>query len=117
MGRCRRVGGIARPGEGVRPVSILDAIGNTSIVRLHKVVPPRCAGILAKLEWENPTGSVKDRMADAVISRAEADGRLKPGGTVSSTRGAARGHRWPWSAPPGATACRSSAPMPSARRS
>jgi cysteine synthase A len=91
MGRCRRVGGIARPGEGVRPVSILDAIGNTSIVRLDKVVPPRCAGILAKLEWENPTGSVKDRMADAVISRAEADGRLKPGGTVVEYTGGSTG--------------------------
>ena len=72
-------------------MSILDAIGNTSIVRLHKVVPPRCAGILAKLEWENPTGSVKDRMADAVISRAEADGRLKPGGTVVEYTGGSTG--------------------------
>ena len=52
-------------------MDILDAIGNTSLVRLRKVVPPGCADILVKLEWENPTGSVKDRMAQAVISRAE----------------------------------------------
>lgn len=63
-------------------LDVLQAIGNTSMVRLRKVVPPRCADILVKLEWENPTGSLKDRMAHAVISRAEADGRLKPGGTV-----------------------------------
>ena len=52
------------------------------MVRLHKVVPPNCADVFVKLEWENPTGSVKDRMAYAVISRAEEDGRLKPGDTV-----------------------------------
>jgi cysteine synthase A len=63
-------------------VDILSAIGSTSLVQLRKVVTPGSADILVKLEWENPTGSVKDRMARAVISRAEADGRLKPGDTV-----------------------------------
>jgi hypothetical protein len=53
-------------------MDILHAIGNTSMVRLRKVVPPRCADVFVKLEWENPTGSVKDRMANAVISREEA---------------------------------------------
>ena len=48
---------------------ILDAIGNTSLVPLRRVVPPDCADILVKLEWENPSGSLKDRMALAVISR------------------------------------------------
>jgi cysteine synthase A len=57
-------------------MDILDAIGNTSLVRLQRVVPPDCADIFVKLEWENPTGSMKDRMAQAVIARAEADGRL-----------------------------------------
>jgi cysteine synthase A len=66
-------------------MDILDAIGNTSMVRLRKVVPPDCADIYAKLEWENPTGSMKDRMALAVISRAEQDGRLRPGDTGGST--------------------------------
>jgi cysteine synthase A len=72
-------------------VNILDAIGNTSIVRLRRVVPPNCAEILVKLEWENPTGSMKDRMAQMVISRAEADGRLKPGDTVVEYTGGSTG--------------------------
>lgn len=72
-------------------MDILDAIGNTSMVRLRKVVPPDCADIFVKLEWENPTGSVKDRMAQAVISRAEADGRLKPGDTVIEYTGGSTG--------------------------
>jgi cysteine synthase A len=72
-------------------MDILDAIGNTSMVRLHKVVPANCADIFVKLEWENPTGSVKDRMAQAVISRAEEDGRLKPGDTVVEYTGGSTG--------------------------
>ncbi|MBI5837500.1 MAG: cysteine synthase family protein [Candidatus Eisenbacteria bacterium] len=72
-------------------MDILNAIGDTSIVRLRKVVPPGCAEILAKLEWENPTGSMKDRMARAVISRAEADGRLRPGDTVLEYTGGSTG--------------------------
>lgn len=72
-------------------MNILDAIGNTSIVRLRRVVPPNCAEILVKLEWENPTGSMKDRMAQMVISRAEADGRLKPGDTVVEYTGGSTG--------------------------
>jgi hypothetical protein len=73
------------------PPDVLHAIGSTSMVRLRKVVPPGCATILAKLEWENPTGSLKDRMAHAVISRAEQDGRLKPGGTVIEYTGGSTG--------------------------
>jgi len=61
------------------------------MVRLRKVVPPQCADVLVKLEWENPTGSVKDRMARAVISRAEEDGRLKPGDTVVEYTGGSTG--------------------------
>ncbi len=57
--------------------NILRAIGNTSLVHLGNVVPPGCGQIFAKLEWENPTGSMKDRTALAMISRAEEDGRLK----------------------------------------
>jgi len=63
-------------------IGVLESIGNTPIVQLLKVVPPGSARIMAKLEWTNPTGSMKDRMAKAVIERAEADGRLPPGGTV-----------------------------------
>jgi cysteine synthase len=72
-------------------MDVLHAIGNTSMVRLRKVVPPRCGDVLVKLEWENPTGSVKDRMALAVIARAEEDGRLKPGGTVVEYTGGSTG--------------------------
>jgi len=72
-------------------MGILEAIGNTSLVRLEKVAPPDCAAIFAKLEWENPTGSMKDRMARAVIARAEADGRLPPGGTVVEYTGGSTG--------------------------
>jgi cysteine synthase A len=72
-------------------MDILNAIGNTSIARLRKVVPPNCADILVKLEWENPTGSLKDRMAQAVISKAEEDGRLKPGDTVLEYTGGSTG--------------------------
>ena len=72
-------------------LGILDAVGNTSLVRLRRVVPEGCASILVKLEWENPTGSLKDRMALAVIARAEADGRLEPGGTVVEYTGGSTG--------------------------
>ncbi len=72
-------------------MDILHAIGSTSLVRLRKVVPPHCADIFVKLEWENPTGSIKDRMAQAMISRAEEDGRLKPGDTVVEYTGGSTG--------------------------
>jgi cysteine synthase A len=72
-------------------MDILQAIGNTSLVRLGKVVPRDCADVFVKLEWENPTGSMKDRMALAVISRAEADGRLAPGDTVVEYTGGSTG--------------------------
>jgi cysteine synthase A len=72
-------------------MEILDAIGNTSLVRLRSVVPPGCADIYVKLEWENPTGSLKDRMAQAVISQAESDGRLQPGDTVVEYTGGSTG--------------------------
>jgi len=72
-------------------MDILGAIGNTSLIQLRKVVPPGSAAVFVKLESENPTGSMKDRMAQAVISRAEQDGRLKPGGTVVEYTGGSTG--------------------------
>jgi cysteine synthase len=75
----------------VTDAGILDAIGSTSLVRLRRIVPPGCAEVLVKLEWENPTGSMKDRMAKAVISRAEADGRLQPGYVVVEYTGGSTG--------------------------
>ena len=77
-----------RAGAGM---DILQAIGNTSLVRLRKVVPAHCGEIYVKLEWENPTGSLKDRMAQAVILRAEEDARLKPGDTVVEYTGGSTG--------------------------
>jgi cysteine synthase A len=72
-------------------VDVLDAVGNTSLVRLRRVVPAGCADIFVKLEWENPTGSLKDRMARAVIERAAEDGRLKPGDSVVEYTGGSTG--------------------------
>jgi len=62
--------------------NILGGIGNTPLVELKKVVAPGSARVLVKLEWANPTGSMKDRMAKTAIERAVASGRLPPGGTV-----------------------------------
>src|SRR5438552_5096799 len=61
---------------------VLDAIGNTPLVELRRVVPAGSARIIAKFESANPTGSMKDRVARAMVERAAADGRLPPGGTV-----------------------------------
>jgi cysteine synthase len=72
-------------------MDILHAIGNTSMVRLRKVAPPQAANIFVKLEWENPTGSMKDRMAHAVIARAEELGRLRPGDTIVEYTGGSTG--------------------------
>jgi cysteine synthase len=72
-------------------MDILHAIGNTSMVRLRTVVAPGCADVFVKLEWENPTGSVKDRVAHAVISPAEQDGLLLPGDTVVEYTGGSAG--------------------------
>ena len=72
-------------------MDILQAIGDTSLVRLRNVVPPGRAEVWAKLEWENPTGSMKDRVALAMVAAAEADGRLGPGGTVVEYTGGSTG--------------------------
>jgi cysteine synthase len=72
-------------------VNVLDAIGKTSLVRLGRVVPPGCAEVFTKLEWENPTGSLKDRAALAMIGRPEADGRLRKGDTVLEYTGGSTG--------------------------
>jgi cysteine synthase A len=72
-------------------MDVLDAIGHTSLVRLRRVVPSDCAQVLVKLEWENPTGSLKDRAALAMIGNPERDGRLKPGDTVLEYTGGSTG--------------------------
>lgn len=62
--------------------NILEAIGGTPLVRLNKVVGADCATVLAKCEFLNPTGSIKDRMAAYIIAEAERSGQLSPGGTI-----------------------------------
>ncbi len=62
--------------------TILDAIGNTPMIRLNKIAEDIPATVLAKVEYFNPGNSVKDRMALKMIEDAEASGKLKPGGTV-----------------------------------
>src|SRR5262245_29327441 len=64
------------------PRSVLDSIGNTPLVTLHRVVPRGAARVVVKLESMNPTGSMKDRMARAIVEAAAADGRLPAGGTI-----------------------------------
>ena len=62
--------------------SITDLIGNTPIVKLNRVVPEDAADIYVKLEFFNPAGSIKDRIALAMIERAEREGKLTAGGTI-----------------------------------
>jgi cysteine synthase A len=71
--------------------SILQGIGNTPLVELRGVVPEGCARILVKLESANPTGSMKDRMALAMIEAGERSGRLEPGGRVVEYTGGSTG--------------------------
>ena len=62
--------------------NILGLVGDTPLLRLNRVAGPQTATILAKLESRNPAGSVKDRIAVAMIDDAEKSGRLKPGDTI-----------------------------------
>ncbi len=71
--------------------STLEAIGGTPVVRLSKVVPPESADVLVKLEYFNPTGSYKDRMALSMIEEAEKRGDLRPGMTVVEYTGGSTG--------------------------
>lgn len=71
--------------------STLDAIGKTPVVRLRRVVPDGAAEVLVKLEYWNPTGSYKDRMARAIIEGAERRGDLRPGMSVVEYSGGSTG--------------------------
>jgi len=73
-------------GEG-----ILDTIGDTPLVRLQRIVPASGAEIWVKLEYRNPTGSMKDRMGLSMIEGAERDGLLEPGMTVVEYTGGSTG--------------------------
>ena len=67
--------------------SVADLVGKTPLVRLNRVTGDCGATILGKLEAANPGNSVKDRIGHAMIEAAEADGTLKPGGTVVEATG------------------------------
>jgi cysteine synthase A len=76
---------MATTASATRPLvaeSVLDLIGATPLVRLNRVVPKAAATVLGKLESLNPAGSVKDRIALAMIEEAERSGKLKPGDTI-----------------------------------
>src|SRR6195952_5740483 len=62
--------------------NILETIGNTPLVKLNKITKDLPCDVYAKVETFNPGNSVKDRMAVKMVEDAEADGRLKPGGTI-----------------------------------
>lgn len=62
--------------------SITEVIGNTPLVELHAMAPKSGARILAKVEYLNPGGSIKDRIAGPILDAAEASGKLQPGGTI-----------------------------------
>jgi cysteine synthase A len=71
--------------------SILEAIGNTPLVRIRRCAPPNGAELWLKLEYRNPTGSMKDRMALAMIEGAERDGLISAGDTVVEYTGGSTG--------------------------
>jgi cysteine synthase len=74
-----------------REEGIVTRIGHTSLLELRRITPSRGSRILLKIESENPTGSMKDRMALAVITAAETDGRLSPSGRVVEYTGGSTG--------------------------
>ena len=71
--------------------TVLSTIGNTPLVRLRTLVPENGAELWVKLEYLNPTGSMKDRMALSMIEGAERDGRIEPGATVVEYTGGSTG--------------------------
>ena len=62
--------------------TVLDLVGQTPLARLQRIVPDDAATVVAKLEYMNPGGSVKDRIGIKLIEEAERAGKLKPGGTI-----------------------------------
>ncbi|KAK1486379.1 cysteine synthase [Colletotrichum cuscutae] len=71
--------------------SVLDAIGNTPVIQLKRIVPERCADVFVKLEFLSPTGSYKDRMAKSMVEEAERRGDLTPNITVVEATGGSTG--------------------------
>jgi cysteine synthase A len=82
---------VARTIDNAIQGSVLDTIGDTPLLALRHVVPANGARVLLKLESRNPTGSMKDRIALAMIEAPRADGRLQPGGAVVEYTGGSTG--------------------------
>ena len=82
----RPIAGLLAPAGSLPSVevadSVLDLVGNTPLVRVRRAIPEARCDVLAKLEMLNPGGSVKDRIAVAMIDAAEREGLLEPGGTI-----------------------------------
>ena len=76
--------------------TVLTAIGHTPLVRLQKLVGPDDATVLVKLEYMNPGGSIKDRMAVHIIEKAERAGVLRPAAPSSRTPAATPAWAWRW---------------------
>ena len=76
--------------------SVLDLIGGTPLVRLRRLPDPAGASVLAKLESRNPGGSVKDRIAAAMVDDAERRGVLRPGATIVEPTSGNTGSDWRW---------------------
>ena len=73
---------------------ITAVIGNTPLVRLSRIHPP--GNLVAKLEYANPGGSIKDRIAVTMIDQAEAEGLLQPGGKIIEPTSGNTASDWPW---------------------
>jgi len=88
--------------------TIEDTVGRTPLVALQRIGAQESAArgnvILAKLEGNNPAGSVKDRPALSMIRRAEERGEIRPGDTLIEATSATPASRWPWPRPSRATA-------------
>jgi threonine synthase len=76
--------------------NILEAIGNTPLVRLNRLAADLAPAVYAKVEMVNPGGSVKDRIAVAMVDEAERSGLLKPGEPSSRPRPVTPVWGWPW---------------------
>jgi threonine synthase len=71
-------------------------VGNTPLVRINRLSAGAGATVAAKLEFQNPGGSVKDRIGVSIIDAAERSGQLKPGGTIVEATSGNTGMRWRW---------------------
>ena len=94
--------------------SVEQLIGGTPLLELTRITKQEGlqATLLAKLEYLNPAGSAKDRVAKAMLDDAEARGLLQPDSVIIEPPRATRASAWPWWPPPGATGPSSSCPTP-----